>query len=343
MILITGGTGLIGSHLLYKLLSENETLEVRAIKRQKSSLENVKKIFSYYTVDIDKLFNRIEWVNADILDYYELYEVFNNVHKVYHCAGIVSYNQFQKDLIYKVNVLGTKNVVDCCLEREIEKLVHVSSIASLGIPDKGNIITEDSKLSIDEDSTIYSKCKFLGELEVWRGIEEGLNAVIVNPSVVLGPGFWENKGVGLALKKIYKGFRFYTDGITGFVDVRDVVNIMIKLMESEIKGERFIVSEGNYSFEEILLMIIKEMGKIDIRLKANDFMLKSISIFEYIMWLLFKKTPTLTPENLKLAKQKNFYSNEKIKKVLNYNFIPINETIKFIVEKFINDYERLKK
>jgi len=342
MILVTGGTGLIGSHLLFKLLSEDKTIRIKAIKRKNSNLYNVKKVFSYYADEVENLFYRIEWIDVDILDYYELFDVFENVKKVYHCAGVVSYNQFQKDLIYNVNVIGTKNIVNCCLEREVEKLVHVSSIASLGTPEKDNLIREDSKLTIDEDSTIYSKCKFLGELEVWRGIEEGLNAVIVNPAVVLGPGFWESKGIGLVLERIYKGFRFYTEGITGFVDVRDVVNIMVLLMNSEIKGERFILCEGNYSLEQILRMIMNAMGKDEIRIKANDFMLKFISVIEYLLWLLFRKTPVLTPEALKLAKQQNYYSNEKIKNFLNYNFIPIEETIKFVVEKFLEDYRKEK-
>jgi len=342
MILVTGGTGLIGSHLLFKLLHDNDNLIVKAIKRKNSNINNVKKVFSYYTDNEEKLFKRIEWVDVDILDYYDLYETFENIKKVYHCAGVVSYNQFQKDVMYNVNVIGTKNIVNCCLNREIEKLVHISSIASLGIPDNGTIITEDSKLTIEDDSTIYAKCKFLAELEVWRGIEEGLNAVIVNPAVVLGPGFWDNKGVGMALKRIYKGFRFYTDGVTGFVDVRDVVNIIIILMNSDIKGERFILSEGNYSLKDILRMIMNEMGKIDISIKANDFILKLISNLEYALWLFFKKMPVLTPESLKLARQKNYYSNEKIKKAINYEFIPISETIKFIVKKFLDDIEKKK-
>ncbi|HJX70844.1 MAG TPA: NAD-dependent epimerase/dehydratase family protein, partial [Bacteroidales bacterium] len=247
MILVTGGTGLIGSHLLYELALQND--RIRAIKRPASDIRNVLKIFGYYSESPEVLFQKIEWMDADLADCMSLSEAFENIDRVYHCAGLISFNRRIKKELFETNITGTSNIVNLCLERNVKKICFVSSIASFGEFDGINPIDEKTRWKPDKVSSLYSLSKMKAEMEVWRGIAEGLGGIIINPSVVLGPGFWSN-GVGATYKLISKGMRFYTMGSTGCVDVRDVSRIMVRLMDSNISGEQFLVSSENMTFKE---------------------------------------------------------------------------------------------
>lgn len=258
MILVTGGTGLLGSHLLFELTSNGE--KVRALKRVSSNTEIVKKVFGYYTDDPDHALSGIDWINGDITDPVEVSEALKGIKKVYHTAGFVSFDPADKEDILKINVNGTENIVNACLERGIEKLCFVSSTAAIGIADNGELLNEELYWTSKGKDSIYSISKYQAEMEVWRGINEGLNAVIVNPSVIIGPGEWRRSSARL-FHEVYKGIRFYTQGITGYVDVRDVVKATILLMNGEFSGERYIISAGNYSYKEILSMIADSLGK----------------------------------------------------------------------------------
>ena len=185
MIVVTGGTGLVGAHLLYDLCKKHE--HVRALKRQNSDLKQVKKTFFYYSHDAENLFQKIEWVNADVTDYFSLEDAFKDAKQVYHVAAMVSFHEKDNRKMMEINVKGTANVVNAALHHKIEKLCYVSSIAALGRPDANELATEETPWKDSDKSTAYSISKYKAELEVWRGIEEGLNAVIVNPSVILGP------------------------------------------------------------------------------------------------------------------------------------------------------------
>ena len=191
LTLVTGGTGLLGAHLLYKLCNEHGT--IRAIKRSSSSTDTVKHIFSYYSKQPESLFNKIEWVDCEILDITELETVFEGVQQVYHCAAMVSFDSRDKDILFETNITGTANIVNLCLDKNIEKLCHVSSVAALGRSEDQSAIDETAHWKDDKFNSQYAVSKYLSEMEVWRGIEEGLNAVIVNPSVILGPGKMERR------------------------------------------------------------------------------------------------------------------------------------------------------
>ena len=229
MILVTGGTGLIGSHLLYRLLANG--YKVKALCRKGSSKKDVKDLFDFY--EASPLFFKIEWVEGDVQDYYSILNALHHVTHVYHCAAMVSFRPSDRKMMYSVNVEGTANVVDACIEKKITKLCHVSSIATLGKSHNGSLIDEECYWQSDDNHSFYSQTKYKAEMEVWRGIKEGLKAVIVNPSVVIGPGN-PNKSSGELLQKVSKGMRFYTSGSTGFVPVKDVVCSMICLMNSRI-------------------------------------------------------------------------------------------------------------
>src|SRR5690606_9805863 len=248
MILVTGGTGLVGSHLLYKLLKTNN--KIRAIYRREHKLALVKKVFSYYSADYESLFEQIEWVEADITDIPALQRAFQDIDYVYHCAAFVSFEPDKYHVLRKINIEGTANVVNLCLSYQVKKLCYVSSIAAIGHEQNPQqLITEDTNWNQDADNSVYAITKYGAEIEVWRGTQEGIDAVIINPGIIVGSGYWNSGGSGSLIKKIYKGFPYYTNGVTGYVSVDDVVNAMYQLMQSEIKNERYILVSESLSFK----------------------------------------------------------------------------------------------
>jgi len=334
MILVTGGTGLVGSHLLFDLVKQNKT--VKAIIRDKKKISQVKKIFSYYSEDFESLIKKIDWVEGDVLDLYSLEQAFVDVKNVYHCAAIVSFDGKDKAQMIKANVQGTENIVNLCLEKNIEKMCHVSSIASLGGSLNGELIDENSKWSTSKNHSVYSVSKFNSEMEIWRGVQEGLNAVIVNPSVILGPGFW-NSGSGSLFLKAAKGMKYFTSGGTGFVDVQDVANIMIHLMESEITGERFVLNAENLKYKELFDLIANEMGVARPKKEATESLLKIAVVADNVASKLKIKKREITKDVIRSSMSVSAYSNNKILNEIGIKFIPINESIRKIAEKYKNE------
>ncbi|WP_313791254.1 NAD-dependent epimerase/dehydratase family protein [Lacinutrix neustonica] len=263
MILITGGTGFLGAHLLFKLLSENQA--VRAIYRNEKKLKNVKRIFSYYTKNADTLFDSIEWVKADLNDIPSLMEAFKSITHVYHCAAFVSFEPDKFNSLQKINIEGTANIVNLCLSEHIKKLCYVSSIAAIGKPKQGVITTEEIDWNPEADNSVYAITKYGAELEVWRGAQEGLHTIIINPGVIIGPGIWKH-GSGSIFKTVHQGTNYYTSGLVPLVAVHDVVNSMTQLMNSALINERFIIVAENWSYEQFIKSIahalnVKPPGK----------------------------------------------------------------------------------
>jgi len=324
MILVTGGTGLVGSHLLYELVKENQP--VRALIRNLSRIEGVKRVFSYYTSNAQELIEKIEWVVGDVLDLTALYEAFNDVTEVYHCAAIVSFEGKNENEIIRINTEGTANIVNLSVEAGIKKLCHVSSIASLGDALNGELVDENSKWIASKNRSAYSVSKFKSEMEVWRGIQEGLNAVIVNPSVILGPGFW-NTGSGSLFATAAKGMKYYTLGGTGFVDVRDVAKLMVELMNSNITNERFVLNSENIIYKDFFQMISDETGVKRPKKPATRRLLKLALILDCVASTLKLKKREITKDIVRSSLSVSKYSSNKIKETLNYNFIPVDKTI----------------
>jgi dihydroflavonol-4-reductase len=333
MILVTGGTGLVGSHLLYHLSLEND--KIRAIYRTKESLEKVKKVFSFYTDD-EILFSKIDWFQADITNVPSIIPAFSNVQQVYHCAAFISFNPKDYIEMRKINIHGTAIVVNLCIDAKIDKLCFVSSIASVGDSLKGNLITEKNEWNKDLDNSGYSITKFGAEMEVWRASQEGVNVVVVNPGVILGGGFWTS-GSGKLFSQVYNGFKFYTEGITGFVSVQDVVKPMILLMNSDVKNERFILISENKSFKEIFFLIADSFGKKRPSKKIKPW---QTSIFWRIAWVISKitgKEPLLSKYSAKSAHSVSRYSSEKIQKMLGFEFESIDKSIKKTAKNYLKD------
>ena len=325
MILVTGGTGLVGSHLLFDLLSKGK--KVRALKRKSSNTELTRTTFSYYTENANELFNKIEWFDGDMLDPFSLEDALSGIEDVYHCAAIVSFQKENRNNMQDINVEGTYNLINACLDTSIRKFCMVSSIAALGSPEEGeNTITEKTPWSPEEKRSAYSTSKFKSELEVWRGIEEGLNAVIINPSIILGPGQWD-KGSSLLFSTIAKGLKYYTKGITGYVDVRDVSRVMFELMESDIVNERFTLNGDNCSFEFIFKTIAKHLEIEGPSKYASRKMTEIVWRLAYLKKIFLFKQSGFTKENARSAHNNHYFSNQKIKKALNFEFIPIEKSI----------------
>ena len=325
MILVTGGTGLVGSHLLFHLSQQKE--KVVAIYRKNSDLKAVKRVFSFYANDYEDLFDSINWIEADLTDVYSLTKAFEGITQVYHSAAMISFKASDYKKMRKINIGGTANIVNLCITNNIKKLCFVSSIAAVGKSSSQTEITENGEWNIEDNNYGYAITKYGAEIEVWRGSQEGLDVVIVNPAVILGPGYWQNS-TGKLFTNIYNGLNLYTEGITGFVGVIDVVNIMIQLMKSNIKNERYILVSKNDSFKNILFAIADGFGKKRPGLKVTRPM---SNLFWRVEWLLHKtlnRTPLMTKHTSQAAHNTYFFSNKKILEAIGYEFEPIEDTIK---------------
>lgn len=257
MIFVTGGTGLLGGQLLYDLVSQGK--DVRALYRSKSRLSATLHLFKYRNSENGtELFNKIDWVEGDILDIMVLTEAMSGCQYVYHCAGLVSFHPKDHTDVFKINREGTANMVNVALELGVEKFCHVSSTAAIG-GDSSAPITELTKWKNGEITSGYSLSKNAAEREVWRGREEGLKVVIINPCVILGPGNWNETSLTI-FQTVSKGLKFYPPGSNATVDVRDVAQSMIQLMESDIEGERYLCVGSNQTFKELMTVISEELN-----------------------------------------------------------------------------------
>jgi nucleoside-diphosphate-sugar epimerase len=324
MILVTGATGLVGSYLLYDLLRSEEP--VRALLHNPQSLNHTRKIFTGLGADAEELIRKIDWVDGDVLDYFSLLDAMKGVQKVYHCAAIVSFDPRDRDLMMKINVDGTANVVNAALEAGVDKLCHVSSIAALGRTENSNIIDEKSQFRTSSHNSKYSLSKFAGEREVWRGTAEGLKAVVVNPSVILGYSD-SDKGSTKMFSTIFRNSMFYGTGINGFVDVQDVVRAMIGLMESKVQNERFVVSGGDFSYREIFTLIARSFGKSDPKFAVPGQVLDIVWRLEWLRGKLTGAKPLITKETARTSKGSFYYSTKKLHCTFNFEFTPIEKTI----------------
>lgn len=334
MDLVTGGTGLIGSHLLYALVSQGKP--VKAIKRHTSNLDRLKQTFSYYSKDVSKMLSRIDWVDGDLMDPGSLGDAMEGVERVYHCAAMVSFIPRQKKKMMDNNVTGTANVVNACLEKGIKKLCFVSSTAAIG-NHQGEMADENAIWKYSKHRSAYSVSKYWSEIEVWRGIAEGLNAVIVNPSIVIGPGDWNRSSAAL-FNPVWKGLSFYTCGMTGYVDVWDVVYSMVNLMESTISGERFILSSENLSYREIFTLVANALEKKPPKYYAPPILTGITWRIDWVVSKLLFKTPLFTRDTARSAHHKRCFSNGKIREATGIQFKTIAQSISETARFFLDEH-----
>ena len=323
MILVTGATGLVGGHLIWCLLQENS--QIIAMKRANSDVEGLKKIFQYYESDADALFKKITWKEGDVENYDTLFSAMEGVEYVYHCAAMVDLGKNSQRMI-DVNVGGTENIVRAALNRKVKKLCFVSSIAALSNGNENKPTDENTPFHENERTTLYGESKRLGEKVVHEAILKGLNAVTVNPGVIIG--YSKNMtGSGELFKRVKKGLPFYTNGITGYVNVQDVVKAMIVLMKSEVKNERFVLVGENKTHKDVLRNIADGYGKY----RPFIGMGKSLISISYALEMLGKLvvfTPLIDSSSARTSISKKRYSSEKFKKTFpDFQFSSIENTI----------------
>jgi dihydroflavonol-4-reductase len=323
MILITGATGLTGAHLALHLLEHGE--QVRAIFRDQASVEKTRSLFSLYKKDA--LFPNIDWIKADITDIPALTAAFHGVEYVYHCAALISFNPDDEERLRKANIEGTANVVNLCLAFGVRKLCHMSSVATLRDLKEGEReVTEENDWNPEKPHSDYAISKHGAEMEVWRGQQEGLSVVIVNPGIIIGPGFWDSAS-GDIFGRVARGISFYTKGKTGFVDVRDVAQIMRELMHSAISGERFIVTAETLSYEELINATADALKVKRPTIHADAWMLSFAWKADW-MASVFGKKRTLSKDGARALNSVTYYRNSKIRDALDFTFRNIPESIR---------------
>jgi dihydroflavonol-4-reductase len=319
MILVTGATGFLGSEMAWQLVQQGSV--IRCIKRGSSTIPQLLIPFS----------QQIEWFDADIMDIFALEAALEGVTQVYHCAAWVSLRQADKEPMIRTNVMGTANLVNLCLERDI-RMVHVSSIAAIGTALPGELITENHHLEETGANDGYAISKLESEMEVWRGIAEGLDAVIVNPSLIIGPNTGV-KGTGQLFENVRTGLKFYTKGTGGFVDVADVAKCMIALMNSDIQSERYIISAENRGYQDITATIAKCFGIKPPATLAKPWMMEVAWRAAALAGTLTGKAPAIDKIAAQTASQTRKYDNAKIKKAIGIEFKPVDETVKEVCER----------
>ena len=316
MILVTGGTGQIGSRLLLNL-TKNKAYKVRAIYRNTQSLEKIRQLFVKHSDSGAAQFDTIEWIQADLSNIPALEKAFEGVTFVFHCAGLISFQPQDFDKLIEVNVQGTANIVNLSIDFGVKKLCYVSSVATLStLPHTP--IDEENDWNNEDNNTDYAISKHGAEMEVWRGSQEGLPVVIVNPSVVLG-GDFADRGSGLLYKKVADGLRYYPAGATGFVGVDDVVRAMVQLQFSEVAGERFVLNAENLTYKAVLERIANQLGVKAPTKRVSHQMLRFLARLDGVLSFLHLKKRTLTLASADALGTVTTYNGEKIKKYIDFN------------------------
>lgn len=329
MILVTGGTGLLGSHLLFKLTEDDAP--IRALYRNQSRLSRVKTLFEYYDSENGlERFSRIQWVEGDILDLASLDAALVGVTLVYHSAALVSFARRDFHRLMKINRYGTANVVNCSLHAGVKKLCYVSSTAAIG-GQANSITTEETHWKQSNRTSSYSISKYSAEKEVWRGVEEGLDCVIVNPCVIFGPGDWNESSLTI-FRTVEKGLRFYTEGTNAIVDARDVAEIMVRLTQSDIKNERFLCIGENLPFRTMTDEIANQMGKKRATLATPRWLIGLAWRISALTALIRGKFPAVTKDSAYSAFSKMEYDASKVRVRLNFSFRSYKDTVENVLK-----------
>lgn len=332
MILVSGATGFLGAHLVCKLLSHGK--HIRAMYRSVSSLAEFEYIYRLYFND-DEPKKRLQWFESDILDIPSLELAFDGVSEIYHCAAKVSFLQKDRNQMMKVNEEGTANMVNMALAKGVAKFCHVSSIAALGREKSGVEITESSKWSESSLNSNYAISKHKAELQAWRGQEEGLKLVVVNPGVIIGAGDWK-KGSCKLFDIVWNELPFYTNGVNGYVDVKDVANVMFQLMENNVFGQRYILVASNVENKYLMHTAADLLGKRKAYIKVKK-VLAEIAWRVAVFGSIFTgKSPSITRETARASLKQYYYSSKKISDKIQFTFTPIDETFNYICTQLKN-------
>jgi dihydroflavonol-4-reductase len=324
MVLVTGGTGFLGSYIIKHLVKKG--YRVRAIRREKA-------VLPFYIPK--EIFEKVEWIQGDILDVLSLEEAMEGVDQVIHAAAVVSFLKADRKKMYQVNVEGTANVVNIALEKNVKRLVYISSVAALGRTAHGGSVNEDTKWEDNKVNTHYARSKYKAELEVWRGSGEGLNTIILNPGTILGYGDWNCSSCAI-FRNVYNEFKWYTPGINGFVDVDDVARATLLLMESNINDQRYIINGDNWHFKKLQDTMADNFQKKKPSKETTLTLIAMAWRMEKLKSFFNGNRPLLTRESARIAHSKTYFENAKLLAALEgFSFTPLQESIKKACEKYL--------
>lgn len=338
MILVTGATGILGRVIVLELLKQGK--KVRATKRKSSNINDVKHSFQFYTENPEEFFNKIEWIDVDFDDIDSLKTALINVEEVYHCAAKVSFHPDDRKEMYHSNIVGTRNLLFACENSSVKKFCFVSSVAVLDGTDENGKVTEDSNFNPKLHHSKYAKSKHFSEMEVWRASAEGLKTVIINPGVIIGSGNWQSSSGEIF--GTFEKFPYAMSGSSNYVDVRDVANIAIALMERNIFGERFLIISENKKLVEVANLIRQQLGKSQAKVLPK-WILNVGYVFNLLLGWLIPPLRLLNRINIQAVTSHHLLSNNKIKERLDYQFIPITESIDFHLKNYIKDHQKSSK
>ena len=329
MILITGATGLVGSHLLIQLTQQGHPC--KALYRNHDKIKDVKALYHYYyPEESSEKWDGIQWVSCDLLNLMEIDVAMGGVDYVYHCAALVSFFKADFESCIKNNRIATANIVNYSLKHQIKKLCYVSSTAAIGVNVKG-ATNEMNKWEPGNEVSGYSVSKFLAEKEVWRGIEEGLNAVMINPCVIFGPGDWNNSSLAI-FKAAKKGMPFYPPGANAIVDVRNVVTAMIQLTESTISKERYLCVGPNLRFHDLFQSLCKALGKNSPKFTAPKFVALFYALMNELLGHITGKRTGVSIESVHSGYKTITYNREKLDKIVSQSYYSLDETIHNVIQ-----------
>ena len=338
MILVTGATGILGRVIVLELLKQGK--KVRATKRKSSNINDVKHSFQFYTENPEEFFNKIEWIDVDFDDIDSLKTALINVEEVYHCAAKVSFHPDDRKEMYHSNIVGTRNLLFACENSSVKKFCFVSSVAVLDGTDENGKVTEDSNFNPKLRHSKYAKSKHFSEMEVWRASAEGLKTVIINPGVIIGSGNWQSSSGEIF--GTFEKFPYAMSGSSNYVDVRDVANIAIALMERNIFGERFLIISENKKLVEVANLIRQQLGKSQAKVLPK-WILNVGYVLNLLLGWLISPLRLLNRINIQAVTSHHLLSNNKIKERLDYQFIPITESIDFHLKNYIKDHQKSSK
>lgn len=331
MVLVTGATGIVGRVILVELLNRGKS--VRAAKRKTSDVQELKSSLKFYTENAEELFHKIEWIDVDFSDILSLENALRGVSEVYHCAAKVSFNPADRKEIYRVNIEGTRNLLYACEGLHMKKFCFISSVAVLDQTAERNVLDEESNFNPKTFHSAYAKSKHFSEMEVWRAAAEGLNAVIVNPGVIIGSGNW--KGSSGEIFSTFEKQPYVTSGSTNYVDVRDVAKISVDLMEKNIFRERFILVSENVKTAKVASWIRSGLGLSEPKM-IPDYLLEIGYVFNVLFGWLIRPLRFLSRSNIEAVTGNHEISNQKISKLLGYRFISVRDSLEFHLKNFIN-------
>lgn len=293
-------------------------------------------IFDYYfpnALQAQEMRKQLSWVEADILDIPALQEAMQGVSKVCHCAALVSFEKKDREQLMKVNTEGTANVVNLCLINAIPELLYISSVAALGRTKSKGLITENSKWEENKRNTQYAISKYKAELEVWRGMEEGLNVIVVNPGIIFGVGNF-TKGSNAFFQAVKKGIPFYSEGIKGYVDAADVARAVLTLYQKKLFNRRYVLVSANKKVGDIFFAIADKFGVKRPFIKVGPLLAAISWRLAGLVQLLGVKGIKITRETAMSAVSDSLYSSERIINEAGFVFTPIENTLATCCENY---------